>query len=477
MFVIYFIKIFLFICQKTQEINKSKKDITKPIDDISSIYKWARKNGIYIHNNMQLNKNKINDLKHNFYYFISNSTIPNNTLLLKIPSNIMISQPALDNIFKTSKNKKYSNLWSKISSINNYITYSSAKQLFYISIILSDSSFRQKGKFYKNYKEYLNMYNYINLDHFPIYYTMKEMVYLNSSHFGKEIKNNFESINNEYYLIKNVLNFDDSVIVDDYIKYRILSLSNSMNINNQTYIIPLIDCFQKKVNKTNGQYNAYIKLIQNKNNKNNNSQYKQYDIEIYSNKTIKKNDEIYLLWKQISNVECLLYYGFIDENNLITSEYLVELVNKHFIQDLNVDKINNKYAINFEKIIQPKFYDLNNEFYYDFLYYAYSNLSQYFDQYYHNNEGPYQMMKDNLEYYLKLYEEMYNNDLININVEGINKKRYVKNILGVEKKLIENRIHLLNNKINYIRNNKKEKDILELLRRNAKYRKNGFNNF
>ena len=289
MFVIYFIKIFLFICQKPEEIKKSKKDITKPIDDISSIYKWARKNGIYIHNNMQLNKNKINDLKHNFYYFISNSTIPNNTLLLKIPSNIMISQPALDNIFKTSKNKKYANLWSKISSINKYITYSSAKQLFYISIILSDSSFRQKGKFYKNYKEYLNMYNYINLDHFPIYYTMKEMVYLNSSHFGKEIKNNFESINNEYYLIKNVLNFDDSVIIDDYIKYRILSLSNSMNINNQTYIIPLIDCFQKKVNKTNGQYNAYIKLIPNKNNKNN-SQYKQYDIEIYSNKTIKKND-------------------------------------------------------------------------------------------------------------------------------------------------------------------------------------------
>jgi hypothetical protein len=266
---------------------------------------------------------------------------------------------------------------------------------------------------------------------------------------------------------------DSTIIVEEYVKYRILSLSNSIYYKNKTYVIPFIDCFKRKVNFTNKEYNADIMLNRTKKGKFSN----KFDIEIYSNKTIKKNDEIYLLWKQISNVECLLYYGFIDENNLITSEYLVELVNKHFIQDLNVDNINKKYAINFEKIIQPKFYDLNNEFYYDFLYYAYSNLSQYFDQYYHNNEGPYQMMKDNLEYYLKLYEEMYNNDLININVEGINKKRYVKNILGVEKKLIENRIHLLNNKINYIRNNKKEKDILELLRRNAKYRKNGFNNF
>ena len=312
------------------------------------------------------------------------------------------------------------------------------------------------------------MYNYINLDHFPIYYTMKEMVYLNSSHFGKEIKNNFESINNEYYLIKNVLNFDDSVIVDDYIKYRILSLSNSMNINNQTYIIPLIDCFQKKVKKTSGQYNAYIKIIRNKKN------IDTFDIEIYSNKTINKNDEINLLWKQISNIECLLYYGFIDENNLITSEYLVELVNRHFIKDLNVNKINKKYGINFENIIQPKLYDLNNEFYYDYLFYVYRNISQYFEQYYHNNEGPYQMMKDNLVYYLKLYEDMYNDDIINMNIEGKNKKIYVKNILGLEKKLIENRIHLLNNKINKYRDDKKERDIYELLRRSANNRKNNF---
>ena len=460
-----------FASSKNVKINNNTKhnyNNYNNSDEISSIYKWAKKNNIYINENIQLYKNELNDNNHNFYYFKSNSNIQNNTLLLKIPANIMISQHFLDVFFKKSKNKKFSGLWDKISSIDKYLNYTSAKQLFYISIILSDSTFRQKGKFYLKYKEYLDMYNYINLDHFPLLYNAKEMIYLNNSYFGNEIKNNLKSINNEYYLIKNILNLDRTVLVDDYVKYRVLSLSNSVYFNNRTYIIPFIDCFQKRVNKTNGKYKAYIKFTQNE--KNN----KEYDLEIYSYGRIKANQEISLLWKQISNIECLLYYGFIDDNNLITSDYLVELINKNFKRDLRVDEINKRYNINLDNLIVPKFYDLNNEFYSEYLYYVYSNISIYFEQYYHYNEGPYQMMKDNLEYYLRLYEEMYNDDLINRNIMGRNKKRHVKNVLGLEQKLIENRIQLLNNKINYFKDTKKEKDIYELLRRNAKNRKKNY---
>ena len=90
----------------------------------------------------------------------------------------------------------------------------------------------------------------------------------------------------------------------------------------------------------------------------------------------------------------------------------------------------------------------------------------------YKNEGPYQMMKDNLEYYKMLYEKFYNNDLITMNINGINKKKNVKNILSLEKKLIENRIQLLNNKIDYFRKEKQEQDIYELLRRSANKKKN-----
>jgi hypothetical protein len=384
----------------------------------------------------------------------------------------MISQHYLDNLFKKTKNKKLASLWNKISSIDEYLKYTSAKQLFYISIILSDSTFRQKGKFYKKYKEYLDMYNYINLDNFPVLYNAKEMLYLNNSYFGKEINNNLKSINNEYYLIKNKLELDNTVLVDEYAKYRILSLSNSININNKTYVVPLIDCFKKKVNKTYGNYNAYIKLSPNKENN------IEYDLEIYSYGEIQSNMEIFLLWKQISNIQSLLYYGFVDENNVITSEYLVDLINKNFRKDLNADDINKKNNISLDDLLVPKYYDLNDEFYDEFydeyLFYAYSNISIYFDQYYHNNEGPYQMMKDNLVYYLRLYEEIYNDDLISRNIIGKNKKANVKNVLRLEQKLIENRIQLLNNKIIYFKNNKKEQDIYQLLRRNAKNKNKNF---
>ena len=433
-------------------------------DEISLIVNWAKKNNIYIHDYLSLKKNELNDIEHNFYYFKSNAKISNNTLLLKIPSSIIISQNLLVNLFKKSKSEKLSTLWEKIQSIDKFINFSSTKQLFYISIIISDSVFRQKGKFFKKYKEYLDMYNYINLDNFPLLYTGKEILYLNNSHFGKEINNNLKSINKEYYLIKNILNFDSTVLVDEFIKYRLLSLSNSFYLNNKTYIVPFIDCFQKKINKTNGKYNSFIKLSPNPYNTN------EYDFEIYSNKSIGKNEELKLLWKQISNVESLLYYGFIDDDNSITSEYLVDLVNNNFMKDLKIDDINSKYGINFKKLVAPKFYDLNNEFFDEYFYYAYRNLSKYFEKYYHNNEGPYQMMKGNLQYYLKLYEEMYNSDMINMNIEGINKKKHIKNILGMEEKLIQNRIKLLNNKINNFRNEKEEKDIFELLARNAKNR-------
>ena len=56
-------------------------------------------------------------------------------------------------------------------------------------------------------------------------------------------------------------------------------------------------------------------------------------------------------------------------------------------------------------------------------------------------------------------------EMINRNIEGINKKKYVKSILGMEKKLIENRIGILTAKIERVVQNKEERDIYELLKR------------
>ena len=51
------------------------------IYNFKGIYTWASKNGIYINPNLSLNKNAQNDIEHIFYYFKSNNTLKNNTLL------------------------------------------------------------------------------------------------------------------------------------------------------------------------------------------------------------------------------------------------------------------------------------------------------------------------------------------------------------------------------------------------------------
>ena len=466
-YALFILLSFLICLSSTKKSNKDKKlhDSNKTLkyDDISSIYNWAQRNGIYINKALSLNKNRENDINHTFYYFTANETIKNNTLLFSIPSSILISQQSLEKMFKKGKNKKLANLWNKVLNINQYLNTSSAKQLFYISVMLSHATFNQKGKLYNKYEEYLNMYNYINLDDYPIFFKRNEMVYLNYSNFGKEIKNNFLSINNEYYLIKHELDMDSTIIVEEFIKYRILSLSNSFYHNNKTYIIPFVDCFKRLVNYTHKELNANLIIKYNNTKDKNNTD--KFNLEIYSTRKIKQNEEISILWKQLSNSENYLYYGFTDEKNLITPPFLVEFVNKNFLKDLNIDSVNKKYNISFEDLIVPKYYDLNSEFFDTYLFDIYQNLSYYFEQYYHSNEGPYIMMKENLQYYLELYNELYNDDMINRNIDGINKKKSVIIILGMEKKLLEKSIKIIEDKIRHIIKNKEERDIYLLLKR------------
>ena len=82
---LFYLFSFLIVFSSSKKPKKSNYKKQNKYDEISSIYNWASKNGIYINPNLSLIKNAQNDLEHNFYYFKSNVTIKNNTLLLKIP--------------------------------------------------------------------------------------------------------------------------------------------------------------------------------------------------------------------------------------------------------------------------------------------------------------------------------------------------------------------------------------------------------
>ena len=443
--LILFFLIVLSISEKTnkKKSNKHHKIKNDSKDEIETLFNWAKKNNIYINEKLNLNKNI--DASHNFYYFTSNSPITNNTLLLRVPYDIMISQSSLEKHFKEKRSKKFAYLWDKIiENKNPYISYFSTKQLFYMGIIIEDAMNRKKGALYNKYKPYFDMYEYMNMDIFPVFYDDEEIYFLSPSGFGSEVNQAIESLKEEYYIINNDLQLTNS-IQDNFLKYRVLALANSISFNNsklndrndfnESVIVPFIDCFRKVVLDHNASAEYKIVFDNNK-----------YFLEVRSKKDIEKNSEINLKWRKIPNGECLIYFGFIEKGNYVAPKIYITLFNDMFKKDLGVD-----LKKDFRDIMQRGRYELNTEFFDPDVVATYKNLSKLFDKYKDKPEGRYEMMRDNLKYYLDLYDTQFSEGYINLYIKGNEKRKYIKSIMKIERLVIQNKLKYVNDVINDIK--------------------------
>ena len=449
----YFLFIFILITSITPDKKaKKKKPKSTPKksvieEEIPSLYKWAKKNNIYISNKITLNKNT--DSSHNFYYFTANSSIPNDTVLLKIPYDIMISQSSLEKHFQEKRSKKFAYLWDKIiESKNPYISYFSTKQLFYMAIIIEDAINKKKGSLYQKYKPYFEMYEYINLDNYPVFYDDDEIYYLAPSSFGSELTQAKQSLKEEYYLINNDLQISTSM-QDTFLKIRVLALANSINFNNtklndrndfnESVIVPFIDCFKKVVTSVN--VSVEFNMLKDKND--------NYYLEIRTIRDILKNEEIYLKWRRLPNNECLIYYGFIEVGNYLAPKFYVNTFNNLFKKDMGIDKDKE-----YNDIVKRAKFELNTEFFDPDVVGSYKNLSKLFDKYKNKPEGRYQMMADNLNYYLNIYEGQFSDGNINLYLKGNEKRRYIKNIMRLERRIVLNKLNYVNSVIKDIQEGK-----------------------
>ena len=438
----------MVIKQKKKKAKKPKKiEKEDNIDIIASSLEWAKKNNIYISNKIVLNK-KIK--RENHFYFSADSRILGNTLLLRIPYDIMITQFSLNEIYKDSKFKKFQNLWDKIINLNSSnVKFFQTKQLLYMSIIIENAIRKKKGPIYKKYKEYFRMYDNINMDIFPIFYEENEKYYLSESHFGSQLMKASESLKEEYYLLSNKLDIDipDQ---DEFLKARVLSTVTSTDFNNsnfnysnkynETVIVPFLDCFKKVISSQKS--NARIEIKEVKNSTNN---FSNYFLEIYSNGEIFLGGEINLEWRPFTNPEFLLYYGLIEEENPYRPKYNINFMNGKLRKDLNMSEDTKFYNIYRDT------YDLNREFYSPSVINTYRNLSLHFDKYNNTEEGPYEMMLDNLKYYSNLYEDRFTDGNINIYINGDEKVKDIKEIMHQEKKIFEGKVQYLENVVKGIK--------------------------
>jgi hypothetical protein len=427
--------------KKTKKKEKSQKNVTKEDnkDIISSVLEWAKNNSIYINNKLKLSK-KANRDKH--YYFSADNRIPNNTLLLRVPYEAMITQFNLNEMYKNSKNKKFENLWDKITELkSHYVKYFSTKQLLYMSILIENAVRKKKGPVYKKYKDYFRMFEQIDLDIFPIFYLEHEKIYLSGSNFGSQINRATESLNEEYYIVGRELNIDIPLI-DDFLRTRVISLTTSTDFNNtnlnytnesnETIIVPFLDCFNKVISKDKANTRFEIKSI--KNDKNN---YTNYYLEIYANDEIFIGGDINLKWRTFPNSELLLYYGFVEEGNPFSSRFYVDILNKKLRENLGIP--DDKHFDN----IKRDMYEINTEFYDPSVINTYRNMSLEIDKYKDREEGAYEMMRDNLKLYAELYDNPLSDGNVNIYINGKEKIKDIKEILHLEKRLLNGKVEYL----------------------------------
>ena len=455
--IILLISFIIIINAKNQKSSKQKKQKSshKKVEDkiedekdiIPNVLEWAKKNDIYINPKLNLNRRTKRD---NYYYFSADNKILNNTLLLKVPYNMIITQKNFFDIYKGTKTNKFENLWQKILEMKSeYVKYYSTQQLLYMSIILEYAIRKKKGPIYKKYKEYLKLNEQRNMDIYPVFYDQDEKYYLGGSNFGSQLNRATEALNEEYILLSTKLNISIPN-QDDFFRARVISLISSTDFNNsninlppgynETCIVPFLDCFNKVISSERANAVLDFKGIYNEE-----KNYTDYYLEIYSNDEIYIGSELNLKWRPFPNTEFLLYYGQVEEGNPFNSKYYIDIINRKLKEDLGYKK---EYVF---PNLKRDLYEINTEFYDPSVINAYRNLSLEIDKYKNREEGAYELMRDNLKYYLDMYENPLSDGNINIYINGNDKKKDIKEIIHKEKKLIESKIEHLDKVIKGIK--------------------------
>ena len=412
---------FLYLIQKIILFDQEK------IDKVNEVLEWAKIKNITIHESLTLNPV---DENHNLPFFTANDNIPINKTIISIPRNMIISQELISNFYKNKKKGKYYNLWEKILNLeNDYIHYLSTKELFYMTTMIEHSMRIKKGKFYKEFKPYFNLYEYTNLGNFPIFYSEEELNLLKGTNLFEEIKRAKESLENEEKVLYDEFNFKKAD-QENFLKYRVLILANSIINENRTILIPFLDLFSKDM------FNDLIDVeyLYNK-------AMKRFVIR--TTKEIKKGKEIVINSKPIPNTSALLYFGYTSEKNNVVGRFIIEVVNNIFRKRLNWDGsiklINNSY-------------DIGSTNYIENIIGTYQDLKMKLSDYKKKEYGEYLLMKENIMDYLNIYSK-FTDELYSKYFYGQKKINNVKRILFLEKRVLEKRINQIDNIINEIKKN------------------------
>ena len=424
--MINFLKFFLFIIfyLNATLCDKGKKKKLKPFNE--TLLKWAKKNNIEISNKLILNFSSIN-----YKTFYANEDIPENETILKVPFDKILTVKKFEEYSPEFLLNMYSDLNNNSSFSNNIFRTSTIKEQTFICLnLIYAITHKKKSKLYKLYKPYFQSFEN-NLDYFPLLYGEGEIDLLNTTNFGAKLYGAKNSIIEEIKYIQNNFSYE-SLISDDYIKYRIITVTKSYNIKGDSGIVPLADFFPLELNTE--IHNVYWKLDNETN-----------IFYIKSIRNISKGETLKMKCFTAPNSKYLMYYGITFENNSYIEPFRIKYLHPKLKQEIKVKT----------SIMNPNIddFDLSEQSFIGDTMDNYRNMGIFFNMP-NNDDTGYILMLKNLKYYMEEYNIISESDYYKKIILDKNRIN-IKRIVELEKFLLQKRIDLLQEIVDDRMKNKK----------------------
>jgi len=390
------------------------------------LLEWGKNNSLFISDKLEM---KYSSENNKTYY--AKDDIKENTLIMNIPFKIMLN---IDNALELLNNKKLKKLYSEYKKDKFEISVgflpASLDQSFLsylIYLVNHKQKHYKKTKFYQYFHYLIDTFE-TDLDRFPIFYNKNQLELLKGSLSLMEstlMKELFkEEVHNLEYKHK-----QKSIDLDEYLRFRTLTITKSLNISNITSIIPFFDMFEDDPI----DFNVNFKLNETNNN-----------IYIFTTRKVKRGDILYLRSGYFSNIKRFILYGETFEKMKDHIESFQIPMISPYIYNSIPDKEKGYELDDTIDLVKKKFYKDALE--------VYKKISKL-----KNEDGSdlsaYNLFLKNLEYVRGNYDPITTTHIYNqfVNLKDIEN---VKRVLYLEKKVLDDKIAVLRKFINKLSKSK-----------------------